>query len=122
MHKIARLPEEKRTELFHETAAQKGMTPAIAEKDFWVTFVLERIFSDEKLSSILIFKGGTSLSKVYGVIERFSEDIDLELTDFQRSKRRAFPPSARDTEQGDQQKSQRVYRYYFGRDTTKTSR
>ena len=79
MHKIAQLSEAKRTELFRETAAQKGMTPAIAEKDFWVTFVLERIFSDEKLSSILIFKGGTSLSKVYGVIERFSEDIDLIL-------------------------------------------
>jgi hypothetical protein len=79
MHKIARLPEEKRTELFLETAAQKGMTPAIAEKDFWVTFVLERIFSDEELYSMLIFKGGTSLSKVYGLIERFSEDIDLIL-------------------------------------------
>ena len=79
MHKIALLPEKKRTELFRETAAQKGMTPAIAEKDFWVTFVLERIFSDDNLSSILIFKGGTSLSKVYGVIERFSEDIDLIL-------------------------------------------
>ncbi len=41
--------------------------------------MLERIFSDNDLSSILIFKGGTSLSKVYGVIERFSEDIDLIL-------------------------------------------
>ena len=79
MHKIAQLAEAKRTELFRETAAQKGMTPTIAEKDFWVTFTLERIFSDEKLSSILIFKGGTSLSKVYAVIERFSEDIDLIL-------------------------------------------
>jgi predicted nucleotidyltransferase component of viral defense system len=55
------------------------MTSAIAEKDFWVTYVLERIFSDEKLSSMLIFKGGTSLSKVYAIIERFSEDIDLIL-------------------------------------------
>ena len=79
MYKVAHLPEAKRTELFRETAAQKGMTPAIAEKDFWVTFVLGRIFSDTALSSILIFKGGTSLSKVYGVIERFSEDIDLIL-------------------------------------------
>ena len=74
------------------------MTPAIAEKDFWVTFVLERIFSDEKLSPILIFNGGTSLSKVYGFIERFSEDIDLKPIDLKRSKRRAFPPSAGDTE------------------------
>jgi len=79
MHKIARLPEKKRSELFLETAAQKNMTPAIAEKDFWVTFILERIFSSKKLASILIFKGGTSLSKVYRVIERFSEDIDLIL-------------------------------------------
>ena len=79
MYKVARLSETKRTELFRETAAQKGMTPAIAEKDFWVTYVLGKIFSDNTLSSVLIFKGGTSLSKVYGVIERFSEDIDLIL-------------------------------------------
>ena len=79
MYKIARLPEKQRSELFLETAAQKNMTPAIAEKDFWVTFILGRIFSDKKLASMLIFKGGTSLSKVYHVIERFSEDIDLIL-------------------------------------------
>jgi hypothetical protein len=79
MHKIAKLPEKERSELFLETATQKNMTPAITEKDFWVTFILERIFSNEKLASMLIFKGGTSLSKVYRVIERFSEDIDLIL-------------------------------------------
>jgi len=79
MHKIAILSEKERSELFLETATQKNITPAIAEKDFWVTFILERIFSDKKLASMLIFKGGTSLSKVYRVIERFSEDIDLIL-------------------------------------------
>ena len=58
---------KERSELFLETAIQKNITPAIAEKDFWVTFILERIFSDKKLASMLIFKGGTSLSKVYRV-------------------------------------------------------
>jgi len=79
MHKVAQLSEKDRSELFRETAARKGMTAAIAEKDFWVTFVLDKIFSDASLSAVLMFKGGTSLSKVYGLIERFSEDIDLIL-------------------------------------------
>ncbi len=79
MYKIAQLSEAQRKELFLETSAKKGMTPAIAEKDFWVTYVLGKIYDDKELASILIFKGGTSLSKVYGVIERFSEDIDLIL-------------------------------------------
>jgi hypothetical protein len=55
------------------------MTPAIVEKDFWVTWTLDKLFSHAELSRILMFKGGTSLSKVFGLIERFSEDIDLIL-------------------------------------------
>ena len=55
------------------------MTPAIVEKDFWVTWTLYKMFSNKALAKLLIFKGGTSLSKVYGLIERFSEDIDLIL-------------------------------------------
>ncbi|MEX1201413.1 MAG: nucleotidyl transferase AbiEii/AbiGii toxin family protein [Methylophaga sp.] len=53
--------------------------PAIIEKDFWVVWVLDKLFDHERLKSILQFKGGTSLSKVYNVIGRFSEDIDLIL-------------------------------------------
>lgn len=79
MDKVARLPQAQRAELFSETAAQRGMTPAIVEKDFWVTWLLGRLFNDHELSPLLMFKGGTSLSKVYGLIERFSEDIDLIL-------------------------------------------
>jgi hypothetical protein len=55
------------------------MTPAIAEKDFWVTWTLDKLFAHPELSRLLMFKGGTSLSKVFGLIERFSEDIDLIL-------------------------------------------
>jgi hypothetical protein len=79
MDKVAILSAPKRAELFRETAARKGMSPAVVEKDFWVCFVLARLFSDEFLSKKILFKGGTSLSKVFKVIERFSEDIDLIL-------------------------------------------
>lgn len=79
MDKVAGLPAAQRNELFSETAARRGMTPAIVEKDFWVTWTLDKLFAHSDLSRILMFKGGTSLSKVFGLIERFSEDIDLIL-------------------------------------------
>ena len=79
MNKIANLSDNDRSDLFRETASKMHTTNAIVEKDFWVVWVLDKIFSDEKLSKILMFKGGTSLSKIFGLIERFSEDIDLIL-------------------------------------------
>lgn len=79
MDQVARLSAARRRELFSEAAARLGMTPAVVEKDFWVTWVLDRLFSTPTLASLLMFKGGTSLSKVYHLIERFSEDIDLIL-------------------------------------------
>lgn len=83
MKQFAARPQEERAEVFKEAAARIGVVPAIVEKDFWVTWVLAHIFEDPDLSQQLMFKGGTSLSKVYGLIERFSEDIDLIL-DWQR--------------------------------------
>lgn len=53
-----------------------GLPPASIEKDLWVTQVLHALFS-LPVSEHLIFKGGTSLSKAWGLIDRFSEDIDL---------------------------------------------
>lgn len=79
MDKVARLSADERSALFSETAARMGTTPAVVEKDFWVTWVLDRLFRDPELARLLMFKGGTSLSKVYHLIERFSEDIDLIL-------------------------------------------
>jgi predicted nucleotidyltransferase component of viral defense system len=59
--------------------ANKMLLPAQAiEKDLWVTNLLQIIFS-LPFAGKLVFKGGTSLSKVWGVIERFSEDIDLAI-------------------------------------------
>lgn len=79
MDRVARLPAAERSALFAETAARMKTTPAVAEKDFWVTWVLDRLFADAELACLLMFKGGTSLSKAYRLIERFSEDIDLIL-------------------------------------------
>lgn len=79
MDKVANLHADQRRELFVQAAANRGMNPAIMEKDFWVCWALKHLFEDENLSPHMVFKGGTSLSKVYGLIERFSEDIDLIL-------------------------------------------
>jgi hypothetical protein len=79
MDKVANLSAEERKELFSETASQMQTRPAITEKDFWVVWTLDKIFADDRLNKILMFKGGTSLSKVFDLIGRFSEDIDLIL-------------------------------------------
>lgn len=79
MEKVAHLSQQDRSDLFAETAKEMRTTPAIVEKDFWVVWVLNRVFANTELAHILKFKGGTSLSKVFGLIGRFSEDIDLIL-------------------------------------------
>ncbi|MHC4836199.1 MAG: nucleotidyl transferase AbiEii/AbiGii toxin family protein [Planctomycetota bacterium] len=80
MNSVAALPVEQRIEIFSETAARMGINPAIIEKDFWVCWTLCRLFASDNISKKILFKGGTSLSKVYHLIERFSEDIDLILS------------------------------------------
>ena len=62
-----------------EAARRRGLSPVILEKDFWVCWMLGVLFTGP-FRNELVFKGGTSLSKVFGVIERFSEDIDLSLS------------------------------------------
>lgn len=79
LEKIAALTNNERAEIFQEAAAEGKMSAAAIEKDFWVCWALYRLFLNDKLSKQLLFKGGTSLSKCYGLIERFSEDIDLIL-------------------------------------------
>jgi len=59
------------------TAESMQIAEIYIEKDYWVTYALKSVFSDSAVASQTIFKGGTSLSKCYGLIERFSEDIDL---------------------------------------------
>jgi hypothetical protein len=79
LDRIAVVPASDRRDLFTEGAGRLGMNPAIVEKDFWVCWILKLLFSVPQLKDQMVFKGGTSLSKVYGLIDRFSEDIDLIL-------------------------------------------
>ena len=79
MRKIAKIPAKDREALFRNTAAKMGMSEAIIEKDFWVCYMLDYLFHRCAWKENLAFKGGTSLSKAYDLIERFSEDIDLIL-------------------------------------------
>lgn len=64
------------TEAVQAVSRGLNISPALVEKDYYVTLVLKRL--NEELSG-LIFKGGTSLSKCHKAINRFSEDIDLTL-------------------------------------------
>jgi Nucleotidyl transferase AbiEii toxin, Type IV TA system len=79
MDRIAAGSASDRRDLFSESASRLGMNPAIVEKDFWVCWILKHLFAEPSLKEQMIFKGGTSLSKVFGLIDRFSEDIDLIL-------------------------------------------
>lgn len=64
--------------VFNAIAAKYGMKPFAVEKDWWVSRTLEIIFQME-IAKHLVFKGGTSLSKAWKLINRFSEDIDLAI-------------------------------------------
>jgi len=82
MDRIAKVSATERADLFLRSAAilRPERSPAIIEKDFWVCWSLHRIYDVLRLRPQLIFKGGTSLSKAYAVIARFSEDVDLSLS------------------------------------------
>jgi len=58
------------------TAEDLGILPAFVEKDYWITKMLCNL-SQNRFADRIVFKGGTSLSKAYRLIARFSEDIDL---------------------------------------------
>lgn len=65
-------------DVFTVVADRKGVLPLVIEKDFWITWCLQRLFS-LPLPVSMVFKGGTSLSKGYNLINRLSEDCDITL-------------------------------------------
>ncbi len=79
MDTFAQLPAKELEAYFTEAASRLGLPPHVVEKDFWVCWTLKRVFSLDGISDTLLFKGGTSLSKVHGLIRRFSEDIDVSI-------------------------------------------
>ena len=79
MSAFAKLAAKERADFVREASARLDVLPVIVEKDFWVCWMLQQIFQSPTTSTHLVFKGGTSLSKVFGAIKRFSEDIDLSI-------------------------------------------
>ena len=79
MDAFAKYPADEREAYFLQAAANLGLPPQVVEKDFWVCWTLKRLFALESVGEDLVFKGGTSLSKVYGLIRRFSENIDVSI-------------------------------------------
>lgn len=79
MRAVANLSDSARQELFRNTADRMGLPDAIVEKDFWVCFTLDHLFHHSRWKDSISFKGGTSLSKAFRLINRFSEDIDIIL-------------------------------------------
>lgn len=75
--RIVAADDETRLGLFTTTAQRLGTTPQNVEKDFWVCWTLDALFNGLPSKPRLLFKGGTSLSKGFGLIRRFSEDIDV---------------------------------------------
>lgn len=76
---FARRQPEEREPFIRDTANRRGVTRLIAEKDYWICVTLRLLFDEPELRRHLVFKGGTSLFKVFGIINRFSEDIDLSV-------------------------------------------
>lgn len=78
MNSFLSLPDSQKRIVIEQAAIKMGIPAQAVEKDIWVTAVLQMVFS-LPFADKLVFKGGTSLSKVWRVINRFSEDIDLAI-------------------------------------------
>ncbi len=79
MKGVSSLSSVERAGLFTAARTSTGIAPILIEKDFWVCWVLRKIFDCPELREMVVFKGGTSLSKVFHLVERFSEDMDLTI-------------------------------------------
>jgi hypothetical protein len=78
MNKLLAMDDDRRRQIFEQTSAQMNLAEVAVEKDFWVCWTLDKLFR-LPCGQHLTFKGGTSLSKAWHLIERFSEDIDITI-------------------------------------------
>lgn len=75
---LFQIQDNDKVDIYRQASSQSRMPAHAVEKDWWVVQALDMIF-EMPIATQLIFKGGTSLSKGWGLIERFSEDIDLAI-------------------------------------------
>lgn len=78
MNDFYKLVDEKKIKILSAASNQVGLPAAVVEKDLWVTSILQMLFNTD-FGCDMIFKGGTSLSKAWKLVERFSEDIDISV-------------------------------------------
>ena len=78
MNEFLKLSEKDRINIFTQAGIRKKLSLLAIEKDWWVTMILRALFACE-CSGNIVFKSGTSLSKAWNLIERFSEDIDIAI-------------------------------------------
>lgn len=78
MQEWLKIPDSSKVNIFKEIEVKSKLKPIAIEKDWWVTQILHQVFELD-MADALVFKGGTSLSKGWGLIQRLSEDIDLAL-------------------------------------------
>ena len=76
MNKFFSIPDKDKAEILRDASERLNLPAYAVEKDWWVVQTLSILFETD-LKDHMVFKGGTSLSKAWNLIERFSEDIDL---------------------------------------------
>src|SRR3989338_856379 len=105
MDKFVSLTAKDKRAYFEVAAANLNIMPQLVEKDFWVCWILKVLFSLPEIGGHLTFKGGTSLSKCYNVIKRFSDDIDISIERPFLSKAKTIEP---DKEKSNKENQKRI--------------
>ncbi len=108
MDKFILLNDKDKRAYFEVAAADLNVMPQLIEKDFWVCWVLKILFSLPSSGSHLTFKGGTSLSKCYDVIRRFSEDVDVSIERTFLSSQGSIEPKREESNKENQRRLERL--------------
>ena len=108
MDKFIELSDEDKRAYFEVSAAELNVMPQLIEKDFWVCWILKTLFSLPESGGHLTFKGGTSLSKCYDVIRRFSEDVDVSIERTSLSSEASIEPDKDKSNKENQRRLERL--------------
>ena len=108
MDKFVLLSYKDKRAYFEVAAADLNVMPQLIEKDFWVCWILKILFSLPKSGNHLTFKGGTSLSKCYDVIKRFSEDVDVSIERTFLSSKTSIEPAKDESNKENQRRLERL--------------
>ncbi len=108
MDKFVLLSDKDKRAYFEVAAADLNVMPQLIEKDFWVCWILKILFSLPESGGHLTFKGGTSLSKCYDVIRRFSEDVDVSIERSFLSSEQAIEPKKQESNKENQRRLERL--------------